>query len=408
MVMNVRKVALWLGVLVVVFFAWHVAQIQPQDDVVALSDFLRSVDAGEVEWVRIDLLDKGPGAAFRVNMADGRRVRVDGFYSDAVLSALRRAEVRFWVRTNHTPTWANLLISWAPFLLLIAFWVFFMAKVKSGGTGIENARRAVVSRPDKDGPPMAAAPLSGGAAAALAELRTLVSSNPPAAVLLAGPSGSGKTHLLRALATDPASPCLLANGASFAEIFLGIAAARVRDLFAEGRKQGVAFIAIDGIDDICRVRTLDSRGDRDERTQAMLQLATCLDELGAPEAKTTRSWLRRKNRPGPRLGFVGITSRADLIDPAILQRFSRVVALGSPDPAERASILTSLLPAGVADGLDLQAVVSRTEGWTRGDLRSCVDDAVRVAGKRDPSAQDLDSALAAREQVRALLRANSA
>jgi cell division protease FtsH len=360
-----------------------------------------------VEWVRIDLLDKGPGAAFRVNMADGRRVRVDGFYSDAVVSALRRAEVRFWVRTNQTPTWANLLISWAPFLLLIGFWVFFMAKVKSGGTGIENARRAVVLRPDKDWP-RTAAPLSGSAAAALAELRTLVSSNPPAAVLLAGPSGSGKTHLLRALATDPASPCLLANGASFAEIFLGIAAARVRDLFAEGRKQAVAFIAIDGIDDICHVRTFDSRGDRDERTQAMLQLATCLDELGAPEAKATPSWLRRKSRPGPRLGFVGITSRADLIDPAILQRFTRVVALGPPDAAERASILTSLLPAGVADGLDLQAVVSRTEGWTRGDLRSCVDDAVRVAGKRDPSAEDLHSALAAREQVRALLRANSA
>jgi cell division protease FtsH len=396
---------LWMGLLTVIFLAWHFAQFQRKEEVMAFSDLLASVDAGEVRSVRIDALGKGPGAVFRVTMTDGRRLRVDGFYSDAVLQSLRAAEVPFWVRMDETPAWTSVLTSWAPFLLLIGFWLFFMWKFKSGGTNLETARKAVTVRLDRDEPRVLPAGLSGGAAAALAELRGLVRAEPPAPVLLAGASGCGKTHLLRALAADLASPCLLADGASFAEIFLGVAAARVRDLFAEGRKQRVAFVAIDGIDDICRSRSFDSRGERDERTQAMLQLSTALDEIAAPATRPA-SFLGVKSRPKPAFAFVGVTSRPDLIDPAILRRFARVVTLGSPDLEERSSILAGLLQAaGAPESLDLRAAASGTEGWTRGDLRSCVDDVVRMAAGRPPSAADLESALAARERVRGLVRA---
>jgi cell division protease FtsH len=399
---------LWVGLLAVVFLAWHFAQVQRREEITAFSDFLAGIDAGEVRSVRIDMLGKGPGAVFRVSMTDGRRLRVDGFYSDAVLQSLRSAEVPFWIRTDETPAWATMLTSWAPFLLLIGFWLFFMSKLKSGGTNLETARKAVTVRLDREEPRVPPASLSGGAAAALAELRGLVGAVPPAPVLLTGASGSGKTHLLRALAADLASPCLLADGASFAEIFLGVAAARVRDLFAEGRKQRVAFVAIDGIDDICRSRTFDSRGERDERTQAMLQLSASLDEIAAP-APRRASFLGVKSRPKPAFAFVGVTNRPDLIDAAILRRFARVVTLGPPDLDERASILAGLLQAaGAPEGLDLHAAVSRTEGWTRGDLHSCVDDMVRTAAGRPPSAADLQAALAARERVLGLVRADPA
>ena len=399
---------LWVSLVAVVFLAWHFAQLQRKEEVMAFSDLLASVDVGEVRSVRIDARDKGPGAVFRVTMTDGRRLRVDGFYSDAVLQSLRAAEVPFWIRTDDTPTWANMLISWAPFLLLIGFWLFFMSKFKSGGTNLETARKAVTARLDRAEPRVSPAGLSGGAAAALAELRASARAEPPALVLLTEPSGCGKTHLLRALASDLASPCLVADGASFAEIFLGVAAARVRDLFAEGRKQRVAFVAIDGIDDICRSRTVDSRGERDERTQAMLQLSTSLDEIAAPAARPA-AFLGVKSRPKPAFAFVGVTNRPDLIDPAILRRFARVVALGPPELDERASILAGLLQAaGASEGLDPRAAASRTEGWTRGDLRSCVDDVVRLAAGRLPSAADLDVALAARERVRGLVRADPA
>ena len=135
----------------------------------------------------------------------------DGFYSDAVLQSLRAAEVPFWIRTEETPAWASMLTSWAPVLLLIGFWLFFMSKFKSGGTNLETARKAVTARLDREEPRVLPAGLSGGAAAALAELRALVRADPPASVLLGGPSGCGKTHLLRALAADLASPCLLAE-----------------------------------------------------------------------------------------------------------------------------------------------------------------------------------------------------
>jgi cell division protease FtsH len=289
---------------------------------------------------------------------------------------------------------------------LIGFWIFFMSKFKSGGLNFDTARRAVAVRLDRQEPPVSGASLAGGAAAALAELRASVRASPPSAVLLTGPSGCGKNHVLRALAADLASPCLLADGASFAEIFLGVAAARVRDLFAEGRKQQASFVAIDGIDDICRSRTLDSRGERDERTQAMLQLATSLDEIVAPAAPASFLGVKGRGRPAP--AFVALTNRPDLIDPAILRRFTRVVTLGPPDRTERESILSGLLRAAGADGLDLGKAASRTEGWTRGDLRSCVDDVLRMADGRTPTDVDLDSALTARERVRGLLRADPA
>jgi cell division protease FtsH len=398
-----RTVMLWMVLLVVVFLAWHFAQIQRREDVMAFSDLLESVDAGEVDSVRIDLLDKGPGAVYRVAMTDGRRLRVDGIYSDAVLQSLRAAEVPFWVRTESTPAWADVLISWAPFILLIGFFFFFVSRVKSGGTTLQTARKAVTVRLDRVEPRVSPEGLSGGAAAALDELRGLVRAEPPAPVLLTGPSGSGKSHVLRALAADLASPCLQADGATFAEIFLGVAAARVRDLFAEGRKQGVAFVAIDGIDDICRRRAFDSRGERDERTQAMLQLASALDEIANPAARPAR-FLGVKRRSAPAFAFVGVTSRPDLIDPAILRRFAHVVTLGPPDLEERVSILAALLHrAGAPVQIDLHAAASRTEGWTRGDLRSCVDDLVRTAAGRPPSAADLDAAIATRERVRGLV-----
>ena len=396
-----RMLLLWFVLLTVIFLAWHFAQIQRKEDIAPFSDFLARVEAGEVRSVRIDMRGQGPAASFRVRLNDGRQLRADGFYSDSVLEALRAAGVPFWTQTDETPAWANMLVSWAPFLLLIALWVFFMRQFKSGGGSmLDTARTAVAVRLDREDPPVLPAGLSGTSAAALRELVGLVKAHPPAAVLLTGTSGSGKTHLLRALAAEVASPSLLADAATFTEIFVGIGAARVRDLFAEGHKQGAAFVAIDGLDDIGRSRTYDSRGERDERTQAMLQLSTSLDALAAPTTTKRSSILARKRPPKP-FAFVGVSNRPDLIDPAILRRFARVVTLGPPELDERASILADLLRADVAPGsLDLNAAATRTEGWTRGDLRSCADDVLRATAGRQPTAADLDAALAARQRVR--------
>jgi SpoVK/Ycf46/Vps4 family AAA+-type ATPase len=113
-----------------------------------------------------------------------------------------------------------------------------------------------------------------------------------------------------------------------------------------------------------------------------------------------------KSRPKPVFAFVGVTNRPDLIDPAILGRFARVVTLGPPDLEERASILAGLFRAvGSAENLDMRAAAWCTEGWTRGDLRHYVDDVARMATGRTPSAADFD---AARERVRSLIRVEPA
>jgi cell division protease FtsH len=400
-----RTVLLWFVLVAVIFLAWHFARFERRDEAVAFSQLLGFVDAGEVRSLQVELRGSGPAAVFRANLTDGRRVRADGIYSDAVHETLRAADVPFVVRGGDAPGWANVLLSWAPFLLLIGFWLFFMSRYKAGGTNLETARKAVAARLDRQEPRVAAANLSGRAAAALAELRDIVKAEPRAAVLLTGASGDGKSHLLRALASDSASPCLLADGPSFAELFLGLAAARVRDLFAEGRKQRAAFVAIDGLDDICHRRTLDSRGDRDERTQAMMQLCSSLDELAMRTAEPKSLLGRLRGGSAPTFAFIGVTNRPDLLDPAALRRFARVVTLGPPDPQERVSILADLLKAAGAGGdIDVNALASRSEGWTRGDLRSCVDDAVRAAAGTAPSATHLAAAIAAREGVVGLVR----
>lgn len=126
-------------------------------------------------------------------------------------------------------------------------------------------------------------------------------------------------------------------------------------------------------------------------------------------ASKRSSFLGMKGRPKPAFAFVGVTNRPDLIDPAILRRFARVIALGLPELEERASILGKLMQGvGAHEGLDLHVTAERTEGWTRGDLRACVDDVARMAAGRSPSAADLDAALAARECVRGMVQSRPA
>jgi SpoVK/Ycf46/Vps4 family AAA+-type ATPase len=135
----------------------------------------------------------------------------------------------------------------------------------------------------------------------------------------------------------------------------------------------------------------------------MLQLASSLDAAAVGAGKQAPKFTLKK--PPKDFAFVGVTNRPDLIDPALLRRFARVVTLGPPDFEERVSILTSLLRAGgIQDGLDVRSAASRTEGWTRGDLRSVVDDVVRMAAGGPTAPADLETALEERSRVIGLVR----
>jgi len=374
-----RTVMLWLALLVVIMTAWHFAQAQKNEQRIAFSELLSWVETGEVDRILIRPSSGGPAAEFLASTERGA-VRAHGIVTDNVLAQLRASGVQFTIGAGEDSTsWSSVLISSAPFILLIGFWIFFMRQMKVGN--MNTAKNAVVTRLDKEAAPRGT--LVGSAAATLPELRTLITGAPhPAAVLITGPSGSGKTRLLRALAAELKRPCLWADGSSFIGMFLGLGTARVQDFMARARKDKAAFAAIDGIDDLCRLRSDETRAERDERSQAMQALLAALDE-----------W-----RAKPAFAFIGVSNRPDLLDDAVLRRFDRVLALRAPDAAARESLLRELLP-----GLDASSMAARTEGWMPSDLEAVATDAARRAAGAAISAADTEAALAARAEVRTLV-----
>jgi len=309
-----RTVMLWLALLVVIMTSWHFAQTQrPADDRIGFSELLARLDAGEARGLVIDPISGGNTAEFWLWTGDGEPFRAIGLLTDGVLERIQKAGVPFEVRTanNQQTSWSNILISFVPFILLIGFWIFFMKKM-GGGINLNTAKKAVATRLDREAAP--AGTLVGAAASALPELRGLVTAPRPASVLIVGPSGCGKTHLVGALAANLKHPCLWSEGSSFIGMFMGMGAARIQDLMARAKKEKAVFAAIDGLDDLCRLRIAESRAERDERHQAMQALIAAIDQ-----------W-----RAKPTFALIGVTNRPDLIDEAIIRRFDRVLTLGAP------------------------------------------------------------------------------
>lgn len=375
---------LWGVLLAVIFLAWHFAQIQEPVKGVPLSEMLTRIERGEITFVSVHLQGNGPAAVFCAYAADDSCVRSTGVFSDSVMSIMRREQVPFEVRGGDPEAgWAKMLVSWAPFILLIGFWVFFIRQNK--GVNVGDTKKAIFSRLDKEPAPQGT--VVGVAAAALAELRSLASGQPNSVrVLLAGPSGSGKSHLLRSLFAPSDRPCLVATSASLVELFLGVGAARIRDLMVRARREKAAAVIIDGLDELCPQRVPGGRGERDERVQAAQQLAAGLDDLQA----------------NPAFAFIAVTNRPDLLDEAIVRRFDRVLTLEPPDVDSRAALLREMLAS--APGIDVASVAARTEGWLPSDLVATVSDAARRAGSRRIAQADVDAAIVAREDVRRLMR----
>jgi cell division protease FtsH len=378
---------LWLSLLAVIFLAWHFAQIQDRTPKVSFDELLNRVEKGDIEFVSISLRASGPAATFCAYFSDDHCVRADGMLTDGVLERFRTSGVSFsFASAEAEPAWANLLVSWAPFLLLIGFWVFFMRQMKGGGgVNLVDMKKAVVSRLDQE--PRPTGTLAASSNPALEELRSLTSGAPrPGRALLVGPSGCGKSFLLQTLFAGSSRPCLVATSPSFVDTFVGVGAARVRDLMTRAHKDKVAAVVLDGIDELCPRRAAASRPERDERVQAAHQLAASMDELSQK----------------PTFAFIAVTNRPDLLDEAVMRRFDRVVTVAVMDAASREALLGELLSD--AQGIDVRSLAAETDGWLPGDLSALAADATRRAAGGAASAADVEAALRARAEIRARVR----
>jgi cell division protease FtsH len=371
-----KTVMLWMSLLVVIFLAWHFAQIQKKETSLKFSEFIQQVENGQVQDATIVGYDiKG-----HFTSREPFRTTAPPDYPDYI-KALLAKKVQVTVERDQTPAWANMLISWAPFLLLIGFWVFFMRQMQSGGNkalsfGKSKAKLLASQQKKVTFKDVA------GVDEAKEELQEIIEflrepqkfqklgGRIPKGVLLMGPPGTGKTLLARAIAGEANVPFFSISGSDFVEMFVGVGASRVRDLFEQGKKNAPCIIFIDEIDAVGRHRGAGLGGGHDEREQTLNQLLVEMDGFESNDGVI----------------LIAATNRPDVLDPALLRpgRFDRRVVVSRPDVRGREGILqvhTRKIP--LSEDADMSVLARATPGFSGADLANLVNEAALLAARRN-------------------------
>jgi cell division protease FtsH len=387
-----KTVMLWMSLLVVIFLAWHFAQVTKKETSKKFSEFVSMVEAGEVADVTITGNEiKG----HTVSQIAFRTFAPLGY--DKLVDTLLAKKVLVNYQPDQTPTWANMLISWAPFLLLIGFWIFFMRQMQSGGNkalsfGKSKAKLLASQQKKVTFKDVA------GVDEAKEELQEIIEflrepqkfqklgGRIPKGVLLMGPPGTGKTLMARAIAGEANVPFFSISGSDFVEMFVGVGASRVRDLFEQGKKNAPCIIFIDEIDAVGRHRGAGLGGGHDEREQTLNQLLVEMDGFESNDGVI----------------LIAATNRPDVLDPALLRpgRFDRRVVVSRPDVRGREGILlvhTRKIP--LSDDVEISVLARATPGFSGADLANLVNEAALAAARRNQKFVTMSDFESAKDKV---------
>ncbi|HIJ38857.1 MAG TPA: ATP-dependent metallopeptidase FtsH/Yme1/Tma family protein [Rhodospirillaceae bacterium] len=355
----------------------------------AYSDFLTEVDAGKVADVTIQ------GESINGHFTDGRSFSTYAPPDVNVVPQLRKANVRISAlpRSEESQTIWNYLLSWFPMLLVVGVWIFFMRQMQSTGgkaMGFGKSRARLLT--EKTG--RVTFEDVAGIDEAKQELEEIVEflKDPqkfqrlggkiPKGVLLVGPPGTGKTLLARAIAGEANVPFFTISGSDFVEMFVGVGASRVRDMFEQGKKNAPCIIFIDEIDAVGRHRGAGLGGGNDEREQTLNQLLVEMDGFESNEGVI----------------LIAATNRPDVLDPALLRpgRFDRQVVVPNPDVLGREKILkVHMRKVPLGPDVEAKVIARGTPGFSGADLANLVNEAALLAarfGKRVVTMQELESA----------------
>ncbi|WP_190261326.1 ATP-dependent zinc metalloprotease FtsH [Defluviicoccus vanus] len=391
--MNIsRNLALWIIIALLVFALFNLFQNSaPRGALqsVTYSDFIAEVDSGEVRDVTLK------GHTINGVLRDGRTVTTYAPADDSLIARLQKAGVRITAQPEDdgAPTIWSVLISWFPMLLLIGVWIFFMRQMQAGGgkaMGFGKSRARLLT--EKTG--RVTFTDVAGIDEAKQELEEIVEflKDPqkfqrlggriPKGCLLIGPPGTGKTLLARAIAGEANVPFFTISGSDFVEMFVGVGASRVRDMFEQGKKSAPCLIFIDEIDAVGRHRGAGLGGGNDEREQTLNQLLVEMDGFESNEGVI----------------LIAATNRPDVLDPALLRpgRFDRQVVVPNPDILGREQILkVHMRKIQVSPDVDARVIARGTPGFSGADLANLVNEAALLAAranKRLVAMQDFESA----------------
>ncbi len=379
-----KNLALWLVIAIITILAFNLINRPPTSEKeLPYSEFLDLVENGKVS-----------SALISPDQIEGKLISGDKFTTFApddneLIGLLRQHNVEIKVKpTEKTTWWMSLLINWFPMLLLIGVWIFFMRQMQ--GTGNKamtfGKSRAKLHTETKDRVTFADVE---GADEPKEELQEIIEflKNPgkfqrlggriPKGVLLFGPPGSGKTLLARAVAGEANVPFFSISGSDFVEMFVGVGASRVRDLFSQGKKNAPCIIFIDEIDAVGRQRFAGLGGGHDEREQTLNQLLVEMDGFA----------------PNETVILMAATNRPDVLDPALLRpgRFDRQIVVDRPDQKGREGILkVHARKIKMADDNDIQIIARRTPGFSGADLANLINEAALLAARRNKDVVGMD------------------
>jgi cell division protease FtsH len=349
------------------------------------TNFLQQIDQGQVKNVTFQTKDQD----VQVTLNSGQKYTV-GYpddYGAILTNKLTDKGVQFDVKGRGGSAWWGFLITLAPFALFFIFWIFLMNQMQGGGSKVMSFGKSRAKRMSVDSPKITFKDVAGAdeAVEELHEIKEFLE-NPkkfqslgarvPKGVLLYGPPGTGKTLLARAVAGEAGVPFFSISGSDFVEMFVGVGASRVRDLFEQAKQNSPCIIFMDEIDAVGRHRGAGLGGGHDEREQTLNQL---LVEMDGFEMKDN-------------IILIAATNRPDILDPALLRpgRFDRQIVVDRPDRAGRLEILkVHTRGKPISKDIELGALAGQTPGFTGADLANLVNEAAILAARKGKKIIDM-------------------
>lgn len=390
-----KNIILWVVIAVVLMSVFNnFGSRKSVDSTMSYSQFISAVNEGQVKQVTID------GQMIRGMLGTGEKFTTYSPGDDHLVDDLLKNHVEIKAQPPESQSLLmQIFISWFPMLLLIAVWIFFMRQMQ-GGTGGRGAMSFGKSRArliEEDQVKVTFADVAG-VEEAKEDVQEMVDflKDPskfqklggkiPRGALMVGPPGTGKTLLARAIAGEAKVPFFSISGSDFVEMFVGVGASRVRDMFETAKKNAPCIIFIDEIDAVGRHRGAGLGGGHDEREQTLNQLLVEMDGFEGNEG----------------IIVIAATNRPDVLDPALLRpgRFDRQVVVGLPDVRGREQILkVHMKRVPVADNVEVEYLARGTPGFSGADLANLVNEAALFAARKNKRSVDMEDFEKAKDKI---------
>ena len=391
---RVKNLIFWVvvGLFMILLFTLFTFQGQSPDEEVKFSEFVSKVEQSDVREVTIR------GNYINGLFKDGRPFKTYMVEYPDLVKVLREHHVTINAKPpEDNPWYVTLLVTWGPFILFLALWFFLMRQMQIGGNKALSFGRSRARLLTEDRKKITFSDVAGidEAKEEVVEIIEFLKDphkfqklggRIPKGVLIVGPPGTGKTLLAKAIAGEAGVPFFSISGSDFVEMFVGVGASRVRDLFEQGKKHAPCIIFIDEIDAVGRLRGAGLGGGHDEREQTLNQLLVEMDGFDTTEGVI----------------LIAATNRPDVLDPALLRpgRFDRQITVNRPDVRGRTEILkvhTKKVP--LAKDVDLEVISRGTPGFSGADLENLVNEAALLAARLNKTAVELKDFEFAKDKV---------